>query len=236
MGWIAYVKGIRSKFFVLPLIVATFGCTLYALELRGNERGACPLMDFGERFLFLAWSLSIFYLFVGSAYRISLLGIFSAPIISLFLGLSLLPGMMDQNPVKKEVINPWSEAHAATSVLSYGALGLATLSAIMFLVLDKILKKQGGGKLMKTLPPVSTLLSSTFNLVVFGTIILTAGVIAGFFSGIEDAGAHLLVATLVWLSYVFLIVYYLWKGMTPRLFSRLVITLFVASFAIFYLL
>ena len=49
--------------------------------VRGQVRGSCPLHDPGEILAYLAWAVTIFYLVVGSAYRLSLLGVFSAPLV-----------------------------------------------------------------------------------------------------------------------------------------------------------
>jgi hypothetical protein len=64
-------RGTRSRWTVVWM-VAVFICQLGFLSIRGDLRGACPLRDTGEILVFLAWSLTLFYLLVGPAYRISL--------------------------------------------------------------------------------------------------------------------------------------------------------------------
>ena len=72
---------------------------------------------------------------VGPTYRISLLGLFTAPVVAVFQLVALVPGMMDRNPAKVEKVDPWGESHAAFSVLSYGAFALAAIAALMLAAL-----------------------------------------------------------------------------------------------------
>jgi hypothetical protein len=58
-------------------MIAVIVCQMGYLVVRGEMRGACPLRSIGEISVFLAWSLTLFYLLVGPVYRISLLGVFS---------------------------------------------------------------------------------------------------------------------------------------------------------------
>ena len=69
----------RSAFWWM---VGVFAAQSMALGWRGELRGQCPLGDLGEVCLFLAWSLTLFYLVTGTAYRVSLLGVFTAPLVA----------------------------------------------------------------------------------------------------------------------------------------------------------
>ncbi len=50
------------------------------LSVRGHELGRCPITNLFEVFVFLAWSVALIYLLVGPAYRLSLMGAFTAPL------------------------------------------------------------------------------------------------------------------------------------------------------------
>ena len=112
--------------------------------MRGEMRGSCPLGDMGELLVFTAWSISMCYMVVGSVFRLSLLGVFTAPLVCFLISVALIPGMLETNPPHADHVDGWRESHAAFSVMAYGALGLAAVSAVMFLVLDRQLK---GGSL-----------------------------------------------------------------------------------------
>jgi len=93
--------------FVFMLL--SFACQLFWLGLRGDERAGCPLLDGGEILVFLAWSVSLFYFIVGSTYRVTLLGMFSAPVVSLMLFVSLIPGMLEVDPQPITNVDYWAD-------------------------------------------------------------------------------------------------------------------------------
>jgi len=234
LGMISVHRGKRTQWTV-AWVAAAFLCQIGFLSVRGEWRAACPLMDRGEILAFLAWSLTLFYLWVGPAYRISLLGVFTAPLVVIFQSLALIPGTLTANPLKIVGSNPWHETHSAMSVLSYGALALAAVAGIMFLVLDRQLKEQHlKSGLFRNLPPVRELLVSLERLLRLGTSLLTLGIIAGFLMPrAESAWGHLIAAMVVWLSYAALLAVKQIRGLTGRRLSLSAVILFVLSLAVF---
>jgi ABC-type uncharacterized transport system permease subunit len=215
-------------------MASAFVAQLGFLWLRGESRAACPLIGFGEILVFLAWSLTLFYLAVGPAYRISLLGVFSAPVVVVFQAVALIPGMLDSNPQPVASTDPWGETHSAMSVLGYGALALAAVAGVMFLVLDRQLKEHHlNSGLFRNLPPVRELLTSMQRLLWLGMGMLTIGVFAGIMMPHTSGLAHLIAAVAVWLAYVVLIVIKQVRGMTGRRYSTAVVLLFVLSLSVF---
>lgn len=233
LGLQAVRRGGHSRWTVW-LMAGGFVVQLLALSERGKLRGQCPLGDTGEILLFLAWSLVLFYLLVGPTYRISLLGLFTAPVVVLFQVVALIPGVMASEVVHAEKVDPWGETHAATSVLSYGAFALAAVAGIMFLVLNKQLKQATlTTGLFKNLPPVSSLISSQARLIWIGLVLMTVGMVSGYMMEGVSKDAHLNVARAVWLAYFIMMVIYHWRGITPRRFSVAVMVFFVGSLGVF---
>lgn len=233
-GMISVHRGSRSPW-TLAWMSATFLCQIGFLAMRGQQRAACPLADLGEILVFLAWSLTLFYLLVGPAYRISLLGVFTAPVVVLFQGIALLPRILENQPSQVPGGNPWHETHAATSVLGYGALALAAVAAIMFLVLDRQLKEHHlRSGLFRNLPPVRDLLVSLERLLWLGIALLTIGIIAGFtMPHNQSATGHLIAALSVWSGYALLLLIKSVRGLTGRRFSLLTVALFILSLGVF---
>ena len=66
----------------LNLIAISLGflCQTGFLYLRGEALGRCPLTNHFEVLAFLSWSMVLFYLLIGPAYRLSLLGFFTSPL------------------------------------------------------------------------------------------------------------------------------------------------------------
>jgi ABC-type uncharacterized transport system permease subunit len=233
-GMISVHRGHRSSWTV-AWIGAAFLCQLGFLSVRGQLRGACPLNDTGEILCFLAWSLTLFYLLIGPAYRISLLGVFTAPVVALFQGIALINGVLSLHPQKIPNSNPWHETHSATSVLAYGALALAAVAGVMFLVLNKQLKEHHlKSGLFKNLPPVRELLSSLERLLLVGSALLTIGIIAGFMMPHQtSAWGHLIAAVFVWASYMTLLVIKQVRGLTGLRLSLSAVLLFILSLVVF---
>lgn len=228
-------KGSRSPWTAVWM-VGVFAAQLGFLSIRGEARGACPLIGIGEILAFLAWSLTLFYLVVGPTYRLSLLGVFTAPVVVVFQAIALIPGVLVEAPQRIAASDPWRETHTATSVLSYGALALAAVAGVMYLVLDRQLKDQHlQSGLFRNLPPVRELMKSLNRLLWIGVVLLTIGIIAGFMMTRQGGTAHLVAATIVWLSYIGLLAVRQVRGLTGRRTATVTVVLFLVSLSVFAL-
>jgi ABC-type uncharacterized transport system permease subunit len=215
-------------------MVGAFVCQLLFLGIRGELRGQCPLDDLGEICLFLAWSLTFFYLVTGTTYRLSLLGVFTAPVVVVLQLVTLFPGALDANPVRAEVVDPWRESHAAFSVLSYGALTLASVAGVMFLVLNRRLKSlRFSGGMMTGMPSVSRLVEAMARIALVGWILLTIGVVSGLSMENGEVSVHLVVATVTWVLYAVLLGVYFVRGLPGRYLAWGLIVLFILSLTVF---
>jgi ABC-type uncharacterized transport system permease subunit len=232
-GLWSVLHGKRSRW-TLATMIGVFGFQLAFLSSRGEARGACPLRDTGEILVFLAWSLTMFYLIVGPAYRISLLGVFTAPVVVIFQSAALFAGLLESDPERVTSHNFWGEIHAAVSVLAYGALALAAVAGVMFLVLDRLLKEHHlTGGMFRNLPPARELLVSLQRLLWLGGGLLTLGIIAGILMPRSGSPSHLIVASLVWLGYAALIAIQQIRGLTGRRLSWCASLGFVVSLLVF---
>ncbi|MEN9974083.1 MAG: cytochrome c biosis protein CcsA [Verrucomicrobiota bacterium] len=236
-GMISVHCGRRSQSTVIWM-TAVMLCQLAMLAIRGNQHGVCPLVDWGERLVFLSWALTLFYLLVGQAYRISLLGVFTAPVVVTFQSIALLPGVLSAHAQPIAGGNLWHEMHSATSVLSYGALALASVAGVMFLVLNRQLKGQHlKSGLFRNLPPVRELLTSLERLLWLGIGLLSLGLIAGLLMPHDGkATAHRIAALIVWTCYATLLAVHASRGLTGRRISLLSVSLFILSLGVFALI
>jgi len=226
-------RGERSRWTIVWMAGA-FLAQLAFLTLRGEHRGACPLRDLGEVLAFLAWSLTLFYVCVGPLYRVSLLGVFTAPAVVVFQMVALMPGVLDANPQHAVHVDPWREAHGALSVLSYGALALAAVAGVMFLMLNRLLKEHElSSGLFKNLPPVRELVRLEVRLMTLGFILLSAGILSALLMRELGGRAHLLAAASTWAAYGALLAVQAVRGLTPRRLSEVAILLFALSLTVF---
>ena len=232
---VAVHRGVRSHWTVawmIGVLVFQFGF----LGLRGQVRGTCPLQDLGETLAFLAWALTLFYLLVGPAYRLSLLGVFTAPLVAVLQCGALFHVWLGPDPKWVGETSVFHALHSAMSVLAYGALGLAAIAGTMFLVLDRQLKDQVlRSGLFRNLPPARDLLVSVERLLWLGTGLLSIGMVAGFLTPRPTAPvhAHFIVAMAVWVGYGALLAVKSFRGLTGRKLALSAVGIFVLSLLVF---
>ena len=205
----------RPSWTALGLMAAGFLCQCLFLYWRGQELRRCPITNPMELMTFTAWAMVLFYFIVGSDYRFSLLGAFTAP---LAFAMQLTALLKPDHPSQPGLSPPgvWTELHATLSLLAYGGYALACVAGVMFLVQDRLLKKHTGMVLMRWLPPVHYLTKATRRLLMAGTLLLTLGILAAYQMEKRPEFSKLLVVWVVWSAYVLLGLYESWRGMSAR--------------------
>ena len=175
------------------------------LYTRGELRGRCPLTNLFEVIAFLCWGSVLFYLIVGNTYRLSPLGIFTAPLVFGLQTFASLAGFDQGGKTLRGVVNPWLEFHAAFSVLSFGAFALAGLAGGMYLWQERQLKTHRLRSGFFQLPPIGDLGRLNARLLLVGFLLLSLGLLAGFNMGTPNTLPHLVWAVVVWLLYAVLV-------------------------------
>lgn len=192
----------------LLVIGAGFSVQTLFLYTRGELRGRCPLTNLFEVIAFLCWGLVLFYLIVGNTYRLSPLGIFTAPLVC---GLQTFALVADLDRTNRDgrlslgPVNPWLEFHAAFSVLSFGAFALAGLAGGMYLWQERQLKTHRLRSGFFQLPPIGDLGRLNARLLIVGFLLLSLGIVAGFNMGAPNTWPHLVWAMVVWVLYAVLV-------------------------------
>src|SRR3569623_2041506 len=72
----------ESRWHMVPMAVG-FALQSAFLYLRGQQHGRCPLTNLFEVFIFIGWSIMLLYFLVGAAFRLSLLGVFTSPLLAI---------------------------------------------------------------------------------------------------------------------------------------------------------
>src|SRR3981081_2249609 len=129
----------RPRLFNFFAIALGFVLQSAFLWIRGHALGRCPITNLFEVFIFLAWSIALIYMLIGPAYRLSLMGAFTAPLVFLIQTFALLAPIDVRHAVKLPA-NPWLEFHASMSMVAYGAFALACIAGAMYLVQERQLK------------------------------------------------------------------------------------------------
>jgi len=170
-----------GRFNVLTMALG-FACQTGFLWIRGQQNHSCPINSLFEVLIFLTWSMVGLYLVFGPAFRLSLLGAFTA-IFVFVLQVVAIVAPLQRGPHPRSVLNPWLELHAALSIVAYGAFGMAAVAGVMYLVQEFQLKSRHPAAIFYHLPPISTLHHANERLVGLGVVVLTIGLLAGLMVG-----------------------------------------------------
>ena len=208
-------QGLNIPIAVVGLI---FQCLF--LQERGELHGRCPITNGAEVLVFVSWSIVIMYLALGKAFRLSLLGVFSMPMVFLFQLIAIVYlHFADPGPRPPVSLDPWLELHAAMSLLAYGAYGLAGVAGVMYFFQDRQLKSHHPGRLFYSMPPIRYLADALVRLLVIGSVLLTIGIVAAFFMKVVPSVSHLVISGGVWLVYVLLLSIHFAKSLPPKRLS-----------------
>jgi cytochrome c-type biogenesis protein CcsB len=157
----------------------TAGFLLRWMESYWLGFGRAPLSNLYESLIFFAWTIALIYLFIEWRYRNRVIGAFSAPLAFLTMAYaSLSPNISDRiQPLIPALKSNWLIAHVITCFLGYGAFAVAFGISIMYLFKSRTDEEAGG--LIGRFPPTAVLDELTHQLVMFGFLFLSAGIITG---------------------------------------------------------
>ena len=144
----------------------------------------------------------LLYFLVGAAYRLSLLGVFTAPLLAILQTLALLSPLDNASAAPRARINPWLEIHAAVALIAYAAFALACITGVMFLLQDRLLKRHRMNALFHQLPPIHDLAKAITRMVFLGVVLLSIALAASFQIGIPITNTKMLFSWGVWALYL----------------------------------
>jgi HemX protein len=203
------------------------------LTIRGHALGRCPLTNLFEVFIFLAWSVTLIYLLVGPAYRLSLMGAFTAPLVFALQTFALL-APIDRPRVLTPKPSPWLEMHASVSLVAYGAFALACIAGVMYLIQERQLKRRRINSMFYHFPPLTDLFAAITRLLWLGISLLTLGLVAGFFTGQPLPFLHMAWSFGVWVFYAAILVARHLRSTAPRAIATLCIVAFSAALTLLW--
>ena len=225
-----------SRTIMFALLCGGFLIQTIALNLRGTEIKACPLGNPFEIMQFLAWSLVLLFFIIGPAFRLRLLGSFTAGLATLLVaGSFALPSWDAPYPPGIFGDNHWIELHAALAIFSYGFFAILSLVSAMFLIQQHGLKKKQFKGVYQHLPSVQQLDLMARRLLITGVIVLTASLAFGavfWINNFELVPVFKLTATcLIWLGYLTVFILRIQKKLVTRRHAIATIALFILAMA-----
>jgi len=166
----------RVNYFLL-LLAAALHTT--AMVRRGFRLDHCPVTNLYEATIFIGWTIVAVYLAVGLWPRLRFLGAFASPVLFGIGVFALMPGLDETHSARPELTGMWTSLHAALMSLAYGAFGLSSAAALMYLTQERNLKFHRLKAIFSLLPPIQRLEVIVGRLLLAGFILLTLGLAAG---------------------------------------------------------
>jgi cytochrome c-type biogenesis protein CcsB len=141
--------------------------------------GHAPLSNLYESLIFFSGTIVLLYLFIEQKYKNRTIGAFATPLAFLALAYaSLSPSISDRiQPLLPALKSNWLIAHVMTCFVGYAAFAIAFGISIMYIFKQR--HAAGGAGLLDRLPNPGILDELTHQLVMFGFLFLTAGIITG---------------------------------------------------------
>lgn len=157
----------------------TAGIGLRWWESHQQGIGHAPLSNLYESLVFFALTIAVIYLVVERKYKNRLIGAFVTPLAFLAMAYaSLSPNMNDRiMPLLPALKSNWLIAHVMACFIGYAAFALAFGISIIYLVKQR--NDVNGNSILARLPASAMLNELNYQLIMFGFLFLTVGIITG---------------------------------------------------------
>lgn len=144
---------------------------------RFAEAGSEPFTNLFEVIELAGLCLVLAYFVATRLRKLPALGAFAFPAVAIIFIVNL--AFADSAAQGRES-TPLLVVHVLLTLLSYGAFFMATLAAVMFLMLERALKRHRDPALIRNFPPLESLKRLVNTCILVGLPLLTAGLVLGF--------------------------------------------------------
>lgn len=148
------------------------------LAYRYYMLGTAPVLDLKSALSFFSWTVVLAYLILQVRFRLMVLGSFVAPFAAvLMIVSSTLP--LVEGPVSPVFKSLWLTVHVGTIFFGDGLFVITFLSAVMYLIQERSIKRKRLGSFYQRLPSLATLDAINYHSLVYGFFFLTIGMVTG---------------------------------------------------------
>jgi cytochrome c-type biogenesis protein CcsB len=164
---------------VAGIVANTAGIIARWVESYNLGIGHAPFSNLYESLVFFAWTIAVIFVVIDRKYKVPIVGTFSVPLAFLAMAYaSLSPNISEQiQPLLPALKSNWLIAHVITCFIGYAAFAIAFGVSIMYLI------KYGRDELTEgwiaLLPDTDALDALSYQLIMFGFLFLTLGIITG---------------------------------------------------------
>jgi len=153
------------------------GIALRWVESYQMGYGHAPLSNLYESLIFFSFCIAVIYLFIDSRYRIRIIGAVAAAVPFLAMAYASLPSVDSQiQPLIPALQSNWLIAHVMTCFFGYAAFAIAWGISILYLLKAGMDSRSG---MIARIPDFPTLDELTHQMVMFGFLFLSVGIITG---------------------------------------------------------
>ncbi|MBI9086194.1 MAG: c-type cytochrome biogenesis protein CcsB [Desulfobacterales bacterium] len=181
-GWV-FRRSLPGRMATWTCLAAVVG-NVTGIALRWVESyrlgiGHAPLANLYESLTFFSLTIAVIYLVVEKQYHSRVIGVFITPLAFLAMAYaSLSPNINDRiQPLIPALKSNWLIAHVIACFIGYAAFAIAFGVSIMYLMRERGETTTGG--LLDRFPAARTLDDLNYQLIMFGFLFLTAGIITG---------------------------------------------------------
>lgn len=204
-----------------------------ALAKRGFSIERCPVNNLFEATAFFLWTFVVVYAVLGVFSRLRFLGAFAAPLVFAVGVFAMMPSLDPPPGPKPLFLGGWVSLHATLILLSYGAFGLGSAAAAMYLTQEHDLKLHKIKAILSKLPSIERIEKVVQRLLLAGFTLLTIGLAiipikVGQPEGITFVNdSKVLWSVVVWVAYSVLVVFHYRFHFVGKRFAWGVIASFV---------
>jgi len=219
---------------IVGVVANTAGIALRWVESYQLGIGHAPLSNLYESLIFFAWTLAVLYLYLEYRTQNRTIGAFATPLVFLAMAYaSLSPNISDRiQPLIPALKSNWLIAHVIACFIGYAAFAIAFGMSLMYLI--KRLDPDNNRPLLARLPTLAVMDDLILQMVKFGFLFLTVGIITGAvwansawgrYWGWDPKETWSLIAWLIYAAMLHFRVFLSWRG---KVFALLSILGFIA--------
>jgi cytochrome c-type biogenesis protein CcsB len=170
---------LAARIAILGLAGNTLGIGLRWAESYQMGIGHAPLSNLYESLVFFSWAIILLYQFIERKYENLTIGAFAAPLAFLALAYASFSPSVESSiqPLVPALKSNWLITHVVACFIGYAAFAIAFGISVMYLL--KQGDKKGTGSLRTHFPDLSVLDELTHQMVMFGFLFLSIGIITG---------------------------------------------------------
>jgi len=158
---------------ILAVLLNIIGIILRWIQSYEMGIGHAPLSNLYESLVFFSFTIGLIYLIIEYQYKKRIVGAFVLPIAYIAIAYASFSPNKDITPLIPALKSNWLIAHVFTCFLGYAGFACAFGLSLMYLI------KDNGFISLNFLPDLDFIDELSYQLITFGFLFLTAGIITG---------------------------------------------------------